>query len=217
MAGLCHCPAMVRLLTLACSLALGAVRASEIPEVPAVRFDLLPGGRMNVVVGTKTFPMEATKGAELRKTLEGLDLPGIRSDLSRLREALRTADKAAAEATLKAKAVERENGRVKAAEGEVSGLEKRRASLEEQIRRAQRNKLDTLEGLRSQLAGVNQRLAKEKKDLARAKELQGNANKAKETAEGVAKSSLAEAERLRKSAADRLEKVRAALQAAGVA
>ena len=93
----------------------------------------------------------------------------------------------------------------------------KRGRIEEQIRRAQRNKSDTLEGLRSQLAGVNQRLAKEKKDLARAKELQGNANKAKETAEGVAKSSLAEAERLRKSAADRLEKVRAALQAAGVA
>lgn len=215
--GLCHYPVMVRLLMLVCFLALGAARASEVPEVPAVRFDLLPGGRMNVVVGTKTFPMEATQGAELRKTLEGLDLPGIRSDLSRHREALRTADKASAEATLKAKAVERENGRVKAAENEVSGLEKRRSSLEEQIRRAQRNKLDTLDGLRSQLASVNQRLSKERKDLARAKELQGNAKKAQEAAEGLAKSSRSEAERLRRSAEERVEKVRAALKAAGVA
>lgn len=214
---MCHYPVMVRILMLACFLAQGAARASEVPEVPAVRFDLLPGGRMNVVVGTKTCPMEATQGAELRKTLEGLDLPGIRSDLSRHREALRTADKASAEATIKAKAVERENVRVKAAENEVAGLEKCRTSLEEQIQRTKCSKADTVDGLRSQLAGVNQRLGKERKDLARARELQGNAKKAKATAEAMAKSSRDEAERLRKSAAERVEKVRAALKAAGVA
>lgn len=208
---------MVRRLLLLGSLAFVAARAAEIPEVPAVRFDLLPGGRMNVVVGAKTFPMESAKAAELRKTLEGLDLPGIRADLSKHREALRTADKASAEATIKAKAVERENGRVKAAENEVAGLEKCRTSLEEQIQRTKCSKADTVDGLRSQLAGVNQRLGKERKDLARARELQGNAKKAKETAEALAKSSRDEAERLRKSAAKRVEKVRAALKAAGVA
>jgi DNA repair exonuclease SbcCD ATPase subunit len=208
---------MVRRILLLGSLALVAARAAEIPEVPAVRFDLLPGGRMNVVVGAKTFPMDSAKAAELRKTLDGLDMPGMRSDVSKLREALRTAEKAEAEAAAKAKSVERENGRVKSAEKEVSGLEKRRASLEEQIQRAQRNKADTLDGLRSQLAGVNQRLTKEKKDLARAKELQGNARKAKEGAESLAKASASEAERLRKAVETRLEKVRAALMAAGVA
>jgi DNA repair exonuclease SbcCD ATPase subunit len=172
---------------------------------------------MNVVVGAKTYPMDSAKAAELRKTLDGLDMPGMRSDVSKLREALRTAEKAEAEAAAKAKSVERENGRVKSAENEVSGLEKRRASLEEQIQRAQRNKVDTLDGLRSQLAGVNQRLTKEKKDLARAKELQGNARKAKEGAESLAKASASEAERLRKAVETRLEKVRAALMAAGVA
>ncbi len=208
---------MVRLLILAWALALGTAWASEVPVVPAVRFDLLPGGRVNVVVDTKTFPIDAAKAAELRKTLEILDLPGIRTDLSKHREALRAADKAEAEAQIKGKAVERENSRVKSAESEVAELEKRRAYLEEQIRRAQRNKADTLDGLRSQLAGVNQRLTKEKKDLARAKELQGNAKKAREGAESLAKSSGAEAERLRKSASERVEKVRAALKAAGVA
>lgn len=208
---------MRRLLPLLAIMTAALAIAGEAPEVPAVRFDLLPGGRVNVVVGAKAHPMDATRADELRKALEALDLPGIRADLSKMRASLRAAEKAGAEAEIKAKAVERENGRVKAAERDIAELEKRRASLEEQIRRAQRAKADSVDGLRSQLASVNQRLAKEKRDLSRAKELQAKAKKAMDEADGLAKSGKAEAERLRKSAEERVEKVRSALAAAGVA
>lgn len=208
---------MLRLLTSLALLTTSLAAATPVPDVPAVRFDLLPGGKVNVVVGTRTYPMESAKAAELRQALEALDLPGIRADISKMRERLRAGEKAEVEAGIKAKAVERENGRVKAAEREIAELEKRRASIEEQIKRAQRAKSDSLDSLRSQLSGVNQRLAKENRDLARAKELQANAKRAKDEADGVAKAGPAEAERLRKSAEGRLEKVRAALKAAGVA
>lgn len=208
---------MLRLLTSLALLTTSLAAATPVPDVPAVRFDLLPGGKVNVVVGTRTYPMESAKAAELRQALEALDLPGIRADISKMRERLRAGEKAEVEAGIKAKAVERENGRVKAAEREIAELEKRRASLEEQIKRAQRAKSDSLDSLRSQLSGVNQRLAKENRDLARAKELQAKAKRAKEEADGAAKAGPAEAERLRKSAEERLEKVRAALKAAGVA
>ena len=195
----------------------GGLVASEPPEVPAVRFDLLPGGRVNVVADNRSVPMEAARAEELRKALDALDLPGVRKDVAKLRELLRAADKARAEAETKAKSAEREAGRVKAAEADVASLEKRRASLEEQIQRAQRSKSDTVDSLRSQLAGVNQGLTKERKDLARAQERLANARKAKDEAEGLAKSAAAEAGRLRKSAEERLGKVREALRAAGLA
>lgn len=195
----------------------GGLVASEPPEVPAVRFDLLPGGRVNVVADNRSVPMEAARAEELRKALDTLDLPGVRKDVAKLRELLRAADKARAEAETKAKSAEREAGRVRAAEADVASLEKRRASLEEQIQRAQRSKSDTVDSLRSQLAGVNQGLTKERKDLARAQERLANARKAKDEAEGLAKSAAAEAGRLRKSAEERLGKVREALRAAGLA
>ena len=195
----------------------GGLVASEPPEAPAVRFDLLPGGRVNVVADNRSVPMEAARAEELRKALDALDLPGVRKDVAKLRELLRAADKARAEAETKAKSAEREAGRVKAAEADVASLEKRRASLEEQIQRAQRSKSDTVDSLRSQLAGVNQGLTKERKDLARAQERLANARKAKDEAEGLAKSAAAEAGRLRKSAEERLGKVREALRAAGLA
>jgi predicted nucleic acid-binding Zn-ribbon protein len=195
----------------------GGLVASEPPEVPAVRFDLLPGGRVNVVADNRSVPMEAARAEELRKALDALDLPGVRKDVAKLRELLRAADKARAEAETKAKSAEREAGRVRAAEADVASLEKRRASLEEQIQRAQRSKSDTVDSLRSQLAGVNQGLTKERKDLARAQERLANARKAKDEAEGLAKSAAAEAGRLRKSAEERLGKVREALRAAGLA
>ncbi len=208
---------MLRLPTCLALMTTCLAAATAVPDVPAVRFDLLPGGKVNVVVGTRTYPMEAAKAAELRKALEAMDLPGIRADISKMKEQLRAGEKAEVEAGIKAKAVERENGRVKAAEREIAELEKRRSSLEEQIKRAQRAKSDSLDGLRSQLSGVNQRLAKENRDLARAKELQAKAKRAKDEADSLAKAGPAEAERLRKSAEERLEKVRAALKAAGVA
>lgn len=195
----------------------GEVTGTGLPEVPSVRFDLLPGGRVSVVVDNRTHPMEAAKSEELRKALEPLDLPGLRKDVAKLRELIRAADKARGEAETKAKATERETARVKAAEGEVASLEKRRKALEEQIQRAQRSKSDTVEGLRSQLTGVNQGLAKERKDLARAQERLAGARKAKDGAEGLAKSATAEAERLRKSAEERLAKLVEVLRAAGVA
>ena len=195
----------------------GGLVASEPPEVPAVRFDLLPGGRVNVVADNRSVPMEAARAEELRKALDALDLPGVRKDVAKLRELLRAADKARAEAETKAKSAERVAGRVRAAEADVASLEKRRASLEEQIQRAQRSKSDTVDSLRSQLAGVNQGLTKERKDLARAQERLANARKAKDEAEGLAKSAAAEAGRLRKSAEERLGKVREALRAAGLA
>jgi len=204
-------PALVLILLLA-----GDLAASGLPVVPAVRFDLLPGGRVNVVADNRVHPMEAARAEELRKALEALDLPGVRKDVAKLRELLTAADKARGEAETKAKATEREMARVKAAEGEVASLERRRKALEEQIQRAQRAKSDAVDGLRSQLADVNQRLAKERKDLARAQERLANARKARDEAEGLAKSAMAEAGRLRKSAEERLGKVREALAAAGV-
>ncbi len=206
-------------LPLAClALTLAALtRAATVPEVPAVRFDLLPGGKVNVVVGARAYPMEAAKAAELRSTLEGLDLAGLRGEVGKLREALRAVDKARTETATKAKALERESGRVKAAEKEIAALEKRRADLESQIARAQRSGADTTDSLRSQLSGVNQRLAKENKDLARARELQAKAGKSRDAASAAEASATAEADRLGKAVEGRLEKVRAALRAAGVA
>ena len=206
-------------LPLAClTLTLAALtRAATAPEVPAVRFDQLPGGKVNVVVGARVHPMEAAKAAELRSSLEALDLAGLRTEAGKLREALRAVDKARTETASRAKALERESGRVKAAEKEIATLEKRRGDLEGQIARAQRSGTDAADALRSQLSGVNQRLAKENKDLARARELQGKAGKARDAASAAEASATAEADRLGKAVEGRLEKVRAALRAAGVA
>ena len=72
---------MLRLLTCLALLTTCLAAATAVPDVPAVRFDLLPGGKVNVVVGTRTYPMEAAKAAELRQALEAMDLPGIRADI----------------------------------------------------------------------------------------------------------------------------------------
>lgn len=205
-----------RVLLLGLLTALPLAAQSDLPAVPSVRFDLLPGGRTNVVVEQKAFPMESAKAAELKAKLDALDLPGIRADVSKLRDALRTEAKSEAEAELKAKSLERESGRVKEAEGQVASLEKRKASLEDQIRRAQRAKADNLETLRGQLNSLNATLGKERKDLVRAKELQEKAKAAKGAAESEGKSATRKAEELGKSIRQRLAKVEAVLREFGV-
>lgn len=189
---------------------------TDLPVVKAVRFDLLPGGRTLVVVERKAYPMDAAKALELKAALDALDLPGIRADVSKLREALRTAEKAESEQELKAKALERESGRVKAAEAQVASLDRRKAYLEDQLRRAVRAKAENVDALRSQLNSVNATLNRERKDLLRAKELQGKAAAAKSAAASQGKSAARLAEELRKSIEARLGKVDDALQAAGV-
>ena len=198
------------------ALASPVMAQSDLPTVKAVRFDLLPGGRTNVVVEQKAFAMDSAKAAELKAKVDALDLPAIRADVSKLREAMRQAEKAGAEAELRGRSLERENGRAKAAAAEVASLEKRKGQLEEQIRRASRAKAENLDSLRAQLNSLNARLGKERKDLERAKELQAKAQEAKSRAEGEGKSAANKAEELRKSIRARLDRLDEALRDAGL-
>lgn len=95
----------MRRLATALLLALVSAQAEDLPVVPAVRFELLPGEKVNVVVDNKVHPLDAAVADTLRKALDAVDLAAVRADVSKLRDALRRADKAGDEAELKAAGV----------------------------------------------------------------------------------------------------------------
>lgn len=191
-------------------LLLGAALAQGQDElaVPAFRVDLLPGGRANVVVDQKVHPMDQARAAQIKAQVDALDLPAIRSDLSKLRALERQAAESEKEMETRTKALERENGRVRQAEQQIASLEKRKEQLEEQVRRAQRNRQDNEDDLRQQVSSVNASLVQERKDLSRARENLGRAQRNRKETEGAHKAAQGQAEALRKSVASRVAKVR---------
>jgi len=194
-------------------LLLGAILASAQDNlvIPAFRVDLLPGGRANVVVDQKAFPMDLAKANNLKAKVDALDVAAMRSDLSKLRTFEREAAEAEKEGETRDKALERETGRVKGAERQVAALEKRKDQLEDQVRRAQRNKAGNLNDLRRQLNSVNGSLGEERKDLARARENLARAQKNRKETAAAAESASSGAADLRKSLSRRLATLRALL------
>ena len=179
--------------------------------IPAFRVDLLPGGRANVVVDQKAHPMDLAKANALKAKVDALDLAAMRSDLSKLRTLEREAAAADKDMETRDKAVERETGRVKDAERQVASLEKRKDQLEDQVRRAQRNRASNLDDLRRQVNSVNAAIGQERKDLSRARENLARAQKNRKETGAAVDSALARAADLRKSLAGRIEALRALL------
>jgi chromosome segregation ATPase len=194
-------------------LLLGTLPASARDDlaVPAFRVDLLPGGRANVMVEQKAFPMDLARANALKAKVDALDLAAMRSDLTKLRALEREGASADREMDTRAKAVDREGGRVKDAERQLASLEKRKDQLEDQLRRAQRNRSDNQDALRRQINDVNAALGRERKDLARARENLARARKnQKETGDLVAASRTRAAD-LRKDLSRRIGALRTLL------
>lgn len=200
------------------ALCLGAISGvgQEIPTLTAIRFENLPGGKIQVVVEQKPYVLEAQVAQELKAELEALDLPAIRSDISKLRDLVQQGEKAAAQAELKTKASERETQRFNQLTTEMNGWVKREGQLEEQLKRAVRNQAANTESLRGQLNNARASLNKVRKELARAKELKDKAANAVSVATSEAKGASQKAEELRRSLNSRLTKVRTALNKAGI-
>lgn len=195
------------------TLLLGTLAASAQDDlaIPAFRVDLLPGGRANVVVDQKAHPMDLAQANALKAKVDALDLPGMRSDLSKLRSLERDAAEAEKDMETRDKALGRESGRVKDAERQLASLEKRKDQLEDQVRRAQRNRAANLDDLRRQVASVNTSLGQERKDLARAKENLARAQRNRKETAAAAESAAAGAASLRKSLSGRITACRGLL------
>jgi len=198
---------LLPLLLLAAALA----PAQDTLAVPAFRVDLLPGGRANVVVDNKAYPMDLAKANALKAQLDALDHSALRSDLSKLRTLEREAAEAEKDMETRVKAVERETERAKQAERQVASLEKRQDQLEEQLRRDQRNKQDNVEDLRRQINNLNAAIGQERKDLSRCRENLARAQANRKETDAAQKSAQGQASGLRQSVSDRIEKARALL------
>ncbi len=210
--------AAILVMRLFLALCLGAITGvgQEIPSLPAIRFENLPGGKIQVVVEQKPYSLEPSIASTLKAELEALDLPSIRTDISKLRDLVRKAEKADSLAELKAKASERETQRFNQLSAEATSLAKRVTQLEGQVNRALRNKATNVESLRSQLHNTKASLNSTRKELARAKELKDKAANASTLATSETKSASQEVEALRRDLVSRLSNVRTALNKAGI-
>lgn len=199
-------------------LCLGVVSlvGQEIPTLTAIRFENLPGGIIQVVVEQKPHRLEPAVALELKADLEKLDLPSIRTDISKLRDQVRGAEKAAALAALKAQASERETQRFDRLSTEAAALAKRAVQLEGQVNRALRNKATNVDSLRSQLHNTKVSLNNTRKELARAKELKDKTVQAASLATAESKEVSQQVDELRRDLLSRLTQVRSALNKAGI-
>lgn len=192
--------------------------ARETLAVPAVAVELTFGGEGKATVNGKVTKLGGEQATKLRADLAALKYETLSRELAKLRDLEASAEKARREATTRAQAVEREQDRVADQQRQIAALEKRQKDAQDELNgAAHANYNVNIDNLRSRLNAINSSLASERKDLVRARERLELAEKRKKENEAALNAAVSESASLRKALAERIERLRAALKAAGVA
>lgn len=195
----------------------GTAMAREKLEIPAVSVELLFGGEGKVTVDGKVTKLSGEQATKLKADLAALHVDEMRRDFSKLQDLEAAASRGSREAVTRGRAVEREQDRVADEQRLITTLEKRQKDVQDELNEATtRNYNVNFDNLRSKLNAINSSLASERKELERARERLVLAEKRKVENEKSLNAATTEAAALRKDLTTRVEKVRAALKAAGV-